>query len=132
MTEPDTNTIRWLNLLYGSPSFVIRIDPRSQTPTVVQINVVPNDGTYWIAGTTILPRGDLTPSVFKIDTSVGGSLAGACWKIDGTWMPSSEKMRILPALDAEEVDVFPFDWPSSIPLPHDVDHDDAATTEGMS
>ena len=56
MTEPDTNTIRWLNLLYGSPSFVIRIDPRSQTPTVVQINVVPNDGTYWIAGTTILPR----------------------------------------------------------------------------
>lgn len=131
MTEPDIITIQWLNLLHGSPSFVIRIDPHTDAPTVVQVEIVPkDDGVYWIAGTTTLPRGDRIPSVFEVDTSAGGSLAGVHWKIDGGWISSSEKRRALSALDAEEGEVFPFDWTYAIPLAQDIYHDTGTVPDG--
>lgn len=125
MAEPDTATVRWLNLLNGSPSFVIRIGPRTHAPSVVQVEIVPeDDGVYWVAGTTTLPRGDRIPSVFEIDTSAGGSLVSVHWRIGGTWMSSSDKTRVLAALSAEEGDVFPFDWSYAIQVACDVYHDE--------
>ena len=132
MNETDAVAIRWLNLLHGSPGFVIRIDPRTGASTVLQVEVVPDDdGVYWIAGTTTLARGDRIPSVFEVDTTAGGSLGGVYWKIDGSWMSSLETARILRALDAAEGDVFPFDWAYAVPLARDVYHDDLGMTEGM-
>jgi len=105
--------------------FVIRTDPHTHTPTVVQIEIVPEgDGVYWIAGTTIQPRGDRVPSVFKVDTSAGGSLVGVHWKVDGSWISSSEKGRALSALAADEEDVFPFDWTYAVPVARDIYHDE--------
>lgn len=133
MTAVDSATIQWLNLLHGSPSFVIRIDPRTGAPTVVQVEIVPeDDGRYWVAGTTILARGDRIPSVFEVDTTAGSSLAGVYWKIDETWMSSTEKTRILPALHAAVDDVFPFDWTYAVPLARDVYHDDTVSPDGAS
>lgn len=126
MTDPDTAVIRWLNLLRGSPGFVIRNDPHTGAPSVVQVEIVPDDdGVYWIAGTTTIPRGDVISSVFEVDTSAGGSLMGVYWRIDGTWISSSEKTRALGALDAAEDDVFPFDWTYAVPLAHDIYHDES-------
>lgn len=125
MTEPDAATVRWLNLLNGSPSFVIRIAPRSHAPTVVQVEIVPeDDGVYWIAGTTTLPRGDRISSVFEVDTSAGGGLVSVQWKVDGAWMSPSDTTRVRRALDAEERDLFPFDWTYAVPVARDVYHDE--------
>lgn len=130
MTEPDIATIQWLNLLHGSPGFVIRIDPRTGGSTVVQVEVVPDDdGVYWIAGTTTLPRGDRLPSVFQVDTATGGRLMGVHWKIDRAWMPSSETARIRRVLDAAEHDLFPFAWTYAVPLTRDIHHDRTSTDE---
>ncbi|MCR8945595.1 hypothetical protein NW249_26160 [Streptomyces sp. OUCMDZ-4982] len=123
----DVATTQWLNLLHGSPSFVIRIDPRTGAPAVTQVEVVPDDGcVYWIAGTTTLPRGDRIPSVFEVAPSAGGSLLGAHWKIGASWMSSSDRAQVFAALNAEENDVFPFDWSYAVPLARDIYHDGTA------
>lgn len=120
---------QWLNLLHGAPDFVIRLGPRTDAPTVVQVERVPDDdGVYWIAGTTTLPRGDLLSSVFEVDTSAGGSLVDVHWKIDGGWTRSSNSAQILSALDAAENDVFPFDWAYAVPLTRDIYHDGAPSS----
>ncbi|WP_420113486.1 hypothetical protein [Pseudactinotalea sp.] len=124
MSEPDATTIQWLNLLHGSPTFVIRIDQLTGTPTVVQVEVVPeDDAIYWIAGTTMPPRGDRIPSVFQVDTSAGGNLVGVYWKIGPTWISSAEPSQALGALAARERDIFPFDWSYAVPLTRDCYHD---------
>ncbi|SHK71077.1 hypothetical protein SAMN05421803_12914 [Nocardiopsis flavescens] len=133
MNDTDATTIQWLNLLHGSPSFVIRIDPRTSTPTVVQVEVVPDDdGVYWIAGTTTLPRGDVLPSVFQVDTAAGGSLLGVHWKIHGRWMSSSDRTQVLAALDAGEGDMFPFNWTYVVPLARNVYLDGTGASEGTA
>lgn len=134
MTTSDATTAQWLNVLHGSPSFVIRVDPRTGAPTVAQIEVVPDDdGLYWIAGTTTLPRGDRIASVFEVDTMSGGSLVGVHWRINGTWVTSSEKTRVFHALHADEGDVFPFDWSYAVPLARDLYHDEGSVpSEGGS
>lgn len=67
--------------------------------------------------------GDRIASVFEVDTLSGGSLVGVLWRINGTWVISSEKSRILHALHADEGDVFPFEWSYVVPLARDLYHD---------
>lgn len=118
------STIQWLNLLHGSPSFVIRIDPQDGRAMVLQVEVIPHDdGIYWVAGTTVIKRGDSIPSVFEIDTSSGGEFVAVYWKMNGTWISSSDKEKVFNVLGADERDVFPFDWSYSVKLAHDIFHD---------
>lgn len=133
MTMIDSMTVQWLNLLRGSPSFVIRIHPRTHAPTVVQVEVVPDDdGIYWLAGTTTLPRGDRIPSVFEIGASADGSLAGVHCKINETWMSPADTARVRRTLDAEGRDLFPFAWTDAVRLARDAYHDDTSAAEGTA
>jgi len=90
------STIQWLNLLHGSPSFVVRIDPRDGRGIVSQVEVIPNDdGIYWVAGTTVIKRGDSIPSVFEVDTSSGGELVGCIGKLTVRGFHRLTKRRFL-------------------------------------
>lgn len=117
----DQATKQWLNLLNGSPSFVIRLGDGH--PNVQKVPKVPaNDGLYWMAGTTKTARGDLIKSVFEVDTDAGGSLTGVYWFIEGKWITSSEKSAAYKALKATEAEIFPFDWEFTVPLEDDMFH----------
>ena len=65
MATIDPEFIKFLNLLKDSPSFVIRVDAKSQKGTVSNPTLLPdNDGEYLVHGTTILASGTKVESIF--------------------------------------------------------------------
>jgi hypothetical protein len=116
----DRELSRVLNLLRGSPTFVVRqhMDSRLE---VLQVTSVPDDGaTYWVSGESQLPAGCVIPSVFVIDRG-GGDLVSIYWLIGDRWYKPSDA-DTLSTLGLARDAVFPFEWRYSVPVENDLFH----------
>ncbi|QEM80903.1 hypothetical protein [Halomonas binhaiensis] len=121
--ETNTTIVQWLNLVHSSPTFVIRVGGSNENATVECLNVVPkDDGEYWMSGTTILKNGAEIPSVFRIDTNTGGTLAGAYWWIKEKWWDFQNQPDVFKELGVEKSEIFPFDWRCVVDLEEDIYH----------
>ena len=109
---------RRLNLLRGSPRFVIRGSRRGVT-SLLAPRVVPNaDGMYWVHGVTTARSGREIESVFRLDTDSGGELYGVDWLIEGQWHESTDLEAI--ARPGGSAAVLPFAYRHSVPLERDI------------
>jgi len=116
----DNDTSRWLNLLKGSPRFVLKDNPAGGA-SVVALRVVPNaDGMYWIHGSTTARSGRVIESVFRLDTDSGGELCEVYWLIEGQWYDSRDPEAITRL--GGSAAVFPFAWRYSVQLERDIHH----------
>ena len=114
--------VQFLNLLEDSPSFVIRIDEKSQKGTVSNpASVSDGDGNYLIHGTTIAACGAEITSVFSVNTNAGGEISAIYWKTSNGWMDNQDPTA-LKALDFAQSEMYPFDWAFSVPLDNDIFH----------
>jgi|SynMetStandDraft_3_1070028.scaffolds.fasta_scaffold07941_2 hypothetical protein len=119
----DQTTIRWLNLLHSSPTFVIRYGSNNEVPTVECLKLIPrNDGEYCLSGTTILKNGLEIPSVFRINTNTGGTLNDVYWLINNNWRDFNNRPSVFEELGVVEHDIFPFDWTYAVDLEEDIYH----------
>ena len=113
----DSETKKWLNLLRGSPSFVLKDKPDGGAQVVSPQKIPASDGLYWVHGKTILRSGQELESVFHLDTDSGGELYEVFWWIEGSWYDYRDpEARAILGSDAE---IFPFDWMYSVPLTED-------------
>lgn len=118
----DSHTRQWLGLLESSPSFVIRVDEKTNQGTVKSPPMVPkNDGEYWVFGSTTLKTGQELPSVFRVQTNSGGTLLSAFWCIDGDWHDFQDP-KAYKKLNTNRDDATPFDWTYSVKLEDDIYH----------
>jgi len=121
--EQDAELIKWLNLVYSSPQFVIWIEKENSNPVVKSLKHIPkNNGEYWVSGNSILASGKKIPSIFIVDSNSGGSLKATYWSIGKTWYEIQDRPAVLLALGLNSLEVFPFDWELEIPLEDDIFH----------
>lgn len=119
----DPELIKQLNLVNGSPRFVLRENQRTGKLELKNPPVVPDgDGIYWVAATCRLKNGMELPAVLRVDTDAGGSLQSVFWKIEGGWVEHSGS-DTLKRLGLTSSEVFPFDWSFKVPLHRDSFHD---------
>ena len=119
----DRELVQRLNLLRNSKTFVLRQTNDQGEAEVLCVSRVPKDsGLYWIAGETAFANGAKVPSIFRVDTNSGGTLAGAYWWVDGSWYDQQDK-DALGALGLTKADAFPYDWTYHVLLEEDIYHD---------
>lgn len=116
----DLETGKWLNLLRGSPRFVLKDKPDGGVQVLSLPKVPASDGFYWVYGKTILKSGNEVESVFHLDTDSGGELYEVFWWIDGSWYDHRD--RETRALLGSDREIFPFDWKYSVELAEDLHH----------
>jgi len=119
----DKDMKQRLNLLRSSPSFVFHETGEMGEADVLTIDSIPNDdGVYWVAGASKLKAGESLQSVFRVDTSSGGSLVSVYWWIKGNWYEHQDA-EITEILGLEKSQLFPFDWMYAVKLEKDIYHD---------
>ncbi len=118
----STELQQWLNLVYSSPKFVIKIDEKTGKGFVRSPQIVPaNDGEYWVAGETRLKSGRKLVSVFRVQTNSGGTLLGGYWRVGEEWLDQQDE-RSYAALASTRDKETPFDWSYAVPLTEDIYH----------
>ena len=113
----DPETTKWLNLLRGSPKFVLKDQPDGGAQVLSLVEVPAFDGFYWVHGKTILNSGQELESVFHLDTDSGGELYEIYWWIGGSWFDHRNPKAH--AILGSDPDISPFDWTYSVPLAED-------------
>ena len=118
----NAETAKRLNLLRGSPTFVLRETGDDGRADVLQLARVPaDDHVYWAAGECRLPDGRTLPSVFVI-AGGGASMLRTYWHVDGRWYDAQHDPVVEQALGAPRETLFPFDWSCTVELADDVFH----------
>ncbi len=112
----DERTTQFLNLLRGSPTFVIIEGHAAADVRIEQIPEIPTGvGICWVAGTLTTAAGTHLDAVHKVSTDDGGELAGSFVWTDG-WF-TTEALPVVLGIAPERV--FPFDYTLSVPLQED-------------
>ena len=113
----DNETRKWLNLLQGSPRFVLKDKSDGGAKVLSPERVPASDGFYWVHGKSVLKGGREVESVFHLDTDSGGEHYEIFWCVDGVWYSYNDPEARAKLGSNEEI--FPFDWEYSVPLADD-------------
>lgn len=109
-------TAKWLNLLRGSPTFVLVEGMNPGEEKVQQLTRVPSSiGACWISGTVTISSGMTIDAVHVVSTDDGGQLTETYVWVDG-WVRAGDLPEVL---ELPSQAVFPFRYTLAVPLEDD-------------